>query len=1104
MSKYDDLVRKLKEIFQIDRPELDFGVYRILNARVGEINDYLENRLKAKVTESLSASGASNLDSLRRELKEKEEQYRGDGIDPDNVPKIKELRQKVADLGSGGAEHENAVFTHLLTFFSRYYDNGDFISQRRYKGDTYAIPYGGEEVVLHWANKDQHYTKSGENFSNYGFKLEDGRTVRFRLVSADTAKDNRKDNDKERRFVLIDPLTRSYVDDEGNDCTDSLMPIEESDGELVVRFEYKTMPKGTKQDALVKDAVEKILENQIVKAKWLDLSKREPTESNPQRTFLEKCLSSYTAKNLADYFIHKDLGGFLKRELDFYIKNEVMFLDDVQAAEKFSDIEKSLRIIQTLRSISLDLISFLSHLENFQQKLWLKKKFIISSHYCITLDRIPERLYEDIAANQKQWAQWKKLGLLEDNTNADLFQQAKVGTVGYLKEHQYLMADTELFNAEIKWKLLSTFDELDQSVNGIIIYGDNFHALNLLIESYREQVKCIYIDPPYNTGGDGFAYKDKYQHGSWASMMDTRLSLSKNYLNDHGVIFCSIDDKERSLLEHLMIQCFGRENRVEELIWVQNSTKNQSPTYSTNHEYIEVFSRNLNLVKADKATFREPKPGLIEMTELSDAMNSSYPTSSEVEAAIGRLFDKHRAEFRDELESLGIEFDKNLDSWKGLYNYNRAEYRDSEGRYVSDEDAKDASAKIWIWRESDTSMPQVKEDSQKAEFRDANHPMYRFYRPLHPTTNKPSTAPKRGWAWPLLPQPSQTFSFDQYSRDNRIVWGKDEKKIPQIKRFLHETETNVAKSTINDFSDGEKQLTDLFGKTRIFGGPKPTTLIERFIQQTTSATDLVMDFFAGSGTTGHAVLNVNRVNHSNLRYMLVEQAEHAENIIKPRLQKVVFSKAWKDGKPTAPQTGISHVLKVLKLESYEDTLNNLQLSRDQAQQSFLESLSDEVKEDYLLRYMLDIESRGSLLSVEQFNKPFDCKLKVTVDSAGAYQERNIDLVETFNYLIGLRVKHIDMQLGLGFVSLTGSLPSGDKALVLWRDVEKVDYESLNRLCEKLAINPADSEFDVVYINGDHNIPAVFTSTQAEGGITKTLKIRQIEPEFMSRMFSTGS
>jgi adenine-specific DNA-methyltransferase len=95
-----------------------------------------------------------------------------------------------------------------------------------------------------------------------------------------------------------------------------------------------------------------------------------------------------------------------------------------------------------------------------------------------------------------------------------------------------------------------------------------------------------------------------------------------------------------------------------------------------------------------------------------------------------------------------------------------------------------------------------------------------------------------------------------------------------------------------------------------------------------------------------------------------------------------------------------------------------------------------------------------------------------------------------------------MQVNMGFVAVTGVLPSGEKTLVLWRDVETLDYDKLNRLCEKLAINPADSEFDVVYVNGDHNIPAVFTSTEAEGGVTKTLKIRQIEPEFMSRMFNT--
>ena len=376
--KFQELVAKLREIFQIDRPELDFGIYRILNARAGEINDYLQNRLAEKVQAALSAGSAASAQQLQTDLDEAIKQAQALGANPDDLPKVKDLRARLKDATAGSSEHENAVFSHLLAFFSRYYEQGDFISQRRYKGDTYAIPYAGEEVMLHWANKDQYYTKSGENFSNYSFKLEDGRTVHLRLAAADTAKDNRKDNDKERRFVLVAAKTVTRVDDNGDEYEEELVPVEEASGsdgnkELIIRFEYAAQPKGTKQEALVTKAVEAVLADAAVKARWLALDNRAPTEKNPQRTLLEKHLSDYTTKNTADYFIHKDLGGFLRRELDFYIKNEVMHLDDVQNAGAFADIEKNLRMIQCLRSIALELITFLAQLEDFQKKLWLKK-----------------------------------------------------------------------------------------------------------------------------------------------------------------------------------------------------------------------------------------------------------------------------------------------------------------------------------------------------------------------------------------------------------------------------------------------------------------------------------------------------------------------------------------------------------------------------------------------------------------------------------------------------------------------------------------------------------------------------------------------------------
>ncbi len=263
----------------------------------------------------------------------------------------------------------------------------------------------------------------------------------------------------------------------------------------------------------------------------------------------------------------------------------------------------------------------------------------------------------------------------------------------------------------------------------------------------------------------------------------------------------------------------------------------------------------------------------------------------------------------------------------------------------------------------------------------------------------------------------------------------------------------------------------------------------------------VLDYFAGSGTTAHATISLNRRDQASRKYVLVEQGEYFETVLKPRIQKVVFSAGWVGGKPTSPETGISHCFKAIKLEGYEDTLNNLQLGRTSGQGDLLSTLPEQAKDDYLLNYMLDVESRGSLLSVEDFRKPFDYTLNVSVDSAGAFEPRKVDLVETFNYLVGLRVKHVDAQPLRGFVIITGTLPSGESCLVLWRDCDMLDYAGVSKLCDRMAINPADNEYDVVYINGDHNIPTVLAQTVEEGGVTRVLKLRQIEPEFLERMFS---
>ena len=1018
-TKYQELVVKLREIFQIDRPELDFGIYRILNARAGEINDYLENRLAEKVQAALSAGSAASAQQVQVDLDEAIKQAQTLAANPDDLPKVKDLRARLKEATGGSSEHENAVFSHLLTFFSRYYEQGDFISQRRYKGDTYAIPYAGEEVMLHWANKDQYYTKSGENFNNYSFKLEDGRVVHFRLVAADTAKDNRKDNDKERRFSLVAAKTVTRVDEHGDEYEEELVPVEEtsdSDGnqELIIRFEYAAQPKGTKQDALVTKAVETVLNDAAVKARWLALGNRAPTEKNPQRTLLEKHLNDYTTKNTADYFIHKDLGGFLRRELDFYIKNEVMHLDDVQNAGAFADIEKNLRMIQCLRSIALELITFLAQLEDFQKKLWLKKKFVVSSHYCITLDRVPEALWPEVVANAQQWARWKQLGVWDGDTP---------GTMEDLKAAPFRMLDTALFTDDFKQRLLADIDDIDAGLGGVIINADNFQALALLSNRMAGEVDFIYIDPPYNATTSEITYKNGFKHGSWITLMENRLSRARALMRPDAPICVAIDENEREHLSLLMKDLFS-DGDITQISVIHNPRGIQGNGFSVTNESAIFFRPQGKLLGKRSLNDSKSKPLMKtgSESERHTAKNCFYPIFGKNGVVIG---------FGD----------------------------------VPGDDFHPHSACIEAENEVLEVWPISSTDGLERKWRYARQSVDSIIDNLEVKTGRNGL-------------PSINLAKDKESY--RTVWGDAEFNAAEYGSTLLK---NIVPS--NGFSF-----------------PKSLYTVRHAITAANCRSNgVVMDFFAGSGTTAHAVISLNSEEKLDLSYVMVEQGDYFDTVLKPRIQKIIFSADWSDGKATSPEAGISHCFKVLKLESYEDTLNNLQLCRTSAQGDLLNTLPQQAKDDYLLNYMLDVESRGSLLSVEDFRKPFDYTLNVAVDSAGAFEPRKIDLVETFNYLIGLRVKHIDAQPQRGFVTVTGTLPSGESCLVLWRDCDVLDYEGISKLCDKLAINPADNEFDVVYINGDHNIPTVLTQTAEEGGATRVLKLRQIEPEFLRRMFS---
>jgi len=421
---------------------------------------------------------------------------------------------------AGRDEHKAEVFNHIYQFFSRYYDNGDFMSLRRYSAkQKFAVPYNGEEVLLHWANKDQYYIKTGEHFFNYAFRIGE-YTVRFQIVQAETSVNNTK---SENRFFVL-------ISGDGN------ITYNAQAKELIVLFEYRALTNAEEEAVGTKNKQEAL--NELAKEAILTAIpdaglKSGLTREVDGKTPLAKHLATYAKRNTSDYFIHKDLAGFLTRELDYYIKNEMFDLDDL-GTDKEVSIEQYLNRVRVMKAISLKIIAFLAQIEDFQKKLFEKKKFVLKSEYCTTLDRVPESFYPQIVANPSQIEEWKALYSIGESTGQATLggSRGTIIDVEFLKSHPYLVLDTKFFPQKFKDQLLASFEDLDDATGGLIVKSENWQALNLLQERYREQVKCIYIDPPYNTGSDEFLYKDNYQHSSWLAMLNSRLLLSYPLMGD--------------------------------------------------------------------------------------------------------------------------------------------------------------------------------------------------------------------------------------------------------------------------------------------------------------------------------------------------------------------------------------------------------------------------------------------------------------------------------------------------------------------------------------------------------------------------------------------
>ena len=1001
--------------------------------------------------QTVSVDNTAKIKELETKIKTLEELGGGN---LDAVKKIEDIKSEISQLQqaslSGNTEEE--IYDKLLTFFSRYYDEGDFISQRRYKDGVYAVPYSGEEVKLHWANHDQYYIKTGENFKDYTFNIEDDFNVTFILTDAEIERDNNKSDDK-KVYVLAEPSEEYekpiYV----------LENEEKTRAELFIRLSYrygKDVKQKESSEAIINAVKQLENNNEIsshIKSKIGNLFElRNEQDTNKDiytKSHIGYHLNKYIAKNSFDFFIHKDLKKFLMQELDFYIKNEVIYLQDLYGSkDNIKNLDMYVKKASVIQNIVSEIITFLAQLEDFQKALYLKKKFVTETNYCITLDKIDKKYYDEIIANKAQIEEWKKLFAI-DEIKGDLHTKEYIEplTTEFLKANEYLVLDTAFFSEEFKEKIIADIENLDENIDGLLIHGDNFQALNLMQEKYKEQVQCVYIDPPYNTENRDFNYKDNYKHSSWLAMMYDRLEKMKQLMNDKAVFFSSIDDNELSNLRKVGDTIFGEQSFVTSFLW----TKTATPPGLSNKcrktvEFIECYESKLTNNRFFGSLLDGGDAPLLNTGNPIKELN--FPKNS-----VKFIFLNDGIINKGNYEKVQL-----LDDVVLVDGYNYNSFRMS-GEFKWSQPYLDNEVKLGTYFIIKTNKMSI-----------------RFQRPINECSFK---------------TPNNSLNIEL---ERSVGIGTNESALKELYDLkLHQ-----------DFSY-----------------PKPISLIKYLINMNTYifSSSLILDFFAGSGTTGHAVINLNREDKENgkRKYILVEMGEYFDTVTKPRIEKVIYSKDWKDGKPVSRE-GSSHIFKYIRLESYEDTLNNVEFSKPLVVDDFLQN-------EYLTKYKIQKEAENSkiYLPAEVFYNPFEFQLKITRKNESRVQK--IDLIETFNFLIGLQVNNIytkkynalfktidtgrlqadikpDNNGQYIFKIVEGSTLKGEKVLVIWRNIvgdinNNDDLNKNNAVLESVTlknqIKPAESEYDIIYINGTNSLQ----NFAKEG----SYKVALIEEVMKDKMFN---
>lgn len=1047
-NSIDQLKFFLKEMFQFNANDLDFGIYRIYNLKRKEIENFIDGKdeqcLEPIINETLEL--VSNIEkqveltSLTAYLKK----FNQESLVNDPAANFEKIQQLIINFGDNDQEKESLtsaltastkefnitdeikdkIYNHILGYFEMYYSNGDFGYNNRSR-NLYKVPYeadyDGNDTMFHWKHKGSLYIKTGNSFNAIKFKLKHlDKEFELRLETNDdstgeeVARNNNKDTKlkhyKFNRFEEKDGITRIVfnLSDSSTTKADLFKSLFKDVFNSKANLDNYLFAKNDKNELKpifndLTDDYDKVQDGSVkgigalrVNRKTILNKVNKNFEKGGKVEIIDDRFSDETLETI--YNIDQKLNSFyIGNDSDYFIHEN---LQEFLTQEKERYIKN--HILSDLKSI-LD-----GKLDN--TTLIIAKAFeLVSSRIIEFLSSIEE--FQKKLFTMKKKVVESEYCLTIDNIDEKYYKEilenkaqliewenlfsVKVKTLPDLKGKPTLVLDTKFFKEKdgsnpFKDKVLAEIENLEERTNGVLINSENYQGLDSIREKYRNSIDFIHIDPPYNTSTSGFLYKNEFRHSSWTAMMDNRIKIAETLLSTNSCLQIHIDENEYENL-YFLLKNTSLINQGT-IIWDKRNPVSGANRIATQHEYILTFSKGQVKLKKEKA--------------------NGYLIMSKAKSLIKELgLEKARVALKK-----WIQEQQDFSGGESAYNL-----IDDDGR---------------VYQSVHMGAPEQRTDKK-------------FFVPLiHPVTKKPCPVPSSGWGG------TPEFMQDCL-KNNEIIFGEDEKTQPRRKYFLENNLIGEMSSLIYSGAKGKKQANE-FGFN--FPYNHPVELYETLTWAVLDEKDgTVLDFFAGSGTSGHAVINLNRKDKRNRKYILIEMGNYFETVTKQRISKVIYSENWKNGKPQVNKGSLKHIFKYLVLEQYEDVLDAI------------EQFEGETPKNLPLKYLYKPEL-NKINSTLDLSKPFNNKIKYGQPT----KEGFVDLVDTYNYLQGYEVKSIKpYTIGKKYYKVVETAVT----LVIWRDIAlgEDDSKAIKEIAEKY---PEATQIEVNY---DFNILATLKDKQLEVG-----------------------